>query len=77
MSETDLLIWLAAADFSQYGECHGPTLDALVAKGLAQIHEGRESQAGFIAQGDGPMFKAVSITDKGRAVLSRSRGVGQ
>lgn len=69
-SERTLLHWLGQEDFSQFGECHGPALDGLVAKGLAQLHEGREQQSGFIAQGDGPMYRAVSVTDAGHAILT-------
>jgi hypothetical protein len=61
-----LLKWLSKEDFSQYGECYGATLDALVEKGLAVVHEGRDHQSGFIAQGDGLMYRAVSLTAAGR-----------
>ncbi len=69
--EVDLLRWLGREDFSQYGECHGAALDGLIAKGLAQVHEDRASQdrAAFIAKGDGPMYRAVSLTDAGVAAL--------
>ena len=69
-SERDLLLWLAKEDFSQYGECDGHALDGLIAKGLAQVHEGREYQerAGFIAKGDGPKYRAVSLTPRGYVV---------
>jgi len=67
-SERDLLRWLGKEDFSQYGECYGRDLDALVAKGLAQVHAPGEHQV-FIAKGSGPMFRAVSLTDAGVAAL--------
>ena len=67
--ERDLLLWLAEEDFSQFGECHGRALDVLIEKGLAQVHEDRDHQdrAGFIARGEGPMFRAVSLTARGIA----------
>lgn len=68
--ERDLLIWLGAEDFSQYGECHGRELDSLVAAGLAQVHGPGEHQ-NFIATGNGLMFRAVSLTDAGRAALQK------
>lgn len=37
MTEHDLLEWLSKEDDSSLGECNGPLLDALVAKGLAEI----------------------------------------
>lgn len=72
-SERDLLKWLSEAEFSQYGECHGPTLDALMAKGLAEIVSDDELQskapACFIAKGTGPMYRAVRLTGLGRVQL--------
>lgn len=65
-----LLRWLSQEDFSQYGECHGNDLDALVAAGLAQLHGGGEHQSGFIAKGSGDMYRAVSLTDAGRAAVA-------
>jgi hypothetical protein len=74
VSEVDLLKWLAKEDYSQYGECHGATLDGLIAKKLAQIHGPGEHQSGFIAKdpaGTKSMsFRAVSLTDAGRALAS-------
>ena len=69
-AEHDLLRWLAQEDLSQYGECYGKTLDALIEKGFAQILDGREHQSGFIAKGDGLMYRAVTVTDAGREALS-------
>jgi hypothetical protein len=63
--ERDLLNWLSREDFSQYGECRGPVLDALVRKGLAQIHGAGDHQGGFIAKGGGDMYRAVSLTEAG------------
>lgn len=68
--ERDLLEWLGKEDFSQYGECHGRALDGLIAKGLAQVHGAEEHQSGFIARGSGGMYRAVSLTEAGRAALS-------
>lgn len=68
-SERFLLEWLSREDFSQYGECHGQDLDALVSKGLAQIHAPGEHQV-FIANGQSLMYRAVSLTDAGRSALS-------
>lgn len=68
--EKFLLEWLSKEDFSQYGECHGKSLDALIEKGYAKVHDGREGQSGFIAKGDDIMYRAVSLTDAGRAALA-------
>ena len=67
--ERFLLEWLRSDD-GQYGECHGKTLDSLLAKGFAVV-QGVESglNNGFIAKGTDIMFRAVSITDAGRAAL--------
>lgn len=70
--EFDLLEWLGQEDHSQYGECYGRALDALVAKGLAQVHGPGEHQS-FIASDragtKGMMYRAVSLTDVGRELL--------
>jgi hypothetical protein len=69
--ETMLLEWLSKEDFSQYGECHGRTLDRLVERGFAQLHgEDTETNNTFIAKGHGIMFRAVSLTDAGRAAVA-------
>lgn len=75
-SEQFLLEWLSKDDFSQYGECHGKSLDRLVELGLAQIHEPNEHQR-FIAKGDDLMYRAVSLTEAGRAALSSAKGEDQ
>lgn len=67
--ERDLLEWLLPEN-GQYGECHGKTLDAVIAKGFAEILSGREHQTPFIAKGDSLMYRAVAITDAGRAELN-------
>lgn len=67
--EHDLLEWLVPEN-GQYGECYGKTLDALLAKGFAQVLDGREHQSGFIAKGNDIMYRAVAITDAGRAELN-------
>jgi len=69
--EDVMLKWLDQEDYTQYGECHGRTLDRLIAKGLVQVHEDRETQdkAGFIARGSGAMYRAVSLTDAGREAI--------
>lgn len=69
-AERYLLIWLGEDEFSQYGECNGPTLDSVIAKGLAQIHESGEHQSGFIAQRQSKMHRAVSLTDAGRTLVN-------
>lgn len=66
-SERDLLRWLGEEEFSQYGECYGKTLDGLIAKGLAQVHDNMDGQGGFIAKGTGLMYRAVSLTEAGWA----------
>lgn len=68
-AELQLLKWLGKEEFSQYGECYGKTLDALIAKGLAEVHEPGSHQSNFIAQGAGKMYRAVSLTEAGRAAL--------
>lgn len=76
-AELNLLKWLNKEDFSQYGECHGKTLDSLIAKGLAQVHEPGQHQA-FIANDPagtkGPMYRAVSLTDEGVRALKALSG---
>ena len=70
-AERDLLEWLGREDFSQYGECYGPTLDSLIAKGLVELSRPGEHQSGFIAQDPhgtkSRMYLAVSLTESGRA----------
>ena len=73
--ERDLLEWLSREDESQYGECHGPELDSLVAKGLAQVGDERSGLVNsFIAKGRGIMFRAVTLTEAGRAIAAAARG---
>lgn len=76
VSERDLLKWLGQEDFSQYGECHGTTLDSLIAKGFAQVHEPGQHQ-NFIANdfggSKGDMYRAVSLTEAGRSKLRELR----
>jgi hypothetical protein len=71
-SEIDfhLLDWLR--EDGQYGECHGKALDVLIAKGLAVV-EGEESglNNGFIAKGTDIMYRRVSLTEAGRALLTQ------
>ncbi|WP_065755252.1 hypothetical protein [Bradyrhizobium paxllaeri] len=64
-----LLTWLAEGD-CQYGECYGPSLDTLIAKGYAVVG-GEETgfENGFIAKGRDIMYRAVKITDAGRNAL--------
>jgi hypothetical protein len=69
-TELMLLKWLAKEEFSQYGECHGVALNGLVDKGLAEIHEDGEHQESFIAKGRSEMYRAVSLTDKGRVIAA-------
>ena len=64
-AELDLLEWLGQEDFSQFGECHGKTLDSLIAKGLAQHHPNTGYDNIFIAKGKGEMFDKVSLTAAG------------
>jgi hypothetical protein len=73
--EFALLEWLSKEDFSQYGECHGKHLDALIAGGLAQVHPGTGRNNTFIAKGDGPMFEAVSLTEAGWSALKQHGAV--
>lgn len=75
-SEKYMLEWLAPEN-GQYGECHGTTLDGLIAKGLAVVG-GEETglDNSFIAKGTGIMYRAVSITDAGRAALTQQEGGG-
>jgi hypothetical protein len=75
-AERMLLTWLSAADFSQYGECHGPALDKLIECGLAQVHGPGEHQGSFIARDPdgtrGMLFRAVSLTEAGRSEIKRT-----
>jgi hypothetical protein len=68
-----LIEWLSLEDFSQYGECYGSDLDRLVELGFAQVHGPLEHQSGFIARGTGAMYRAVSLTDKGRELVAMIR----
>lgn len=68
-NEKFLLEWLSQED-GQYGECYGPSLDALVAKGFAKVGgEETGTNNSFIAKGRDIMYRAVSITETGRAAL--------
>jgi hypothetical protein len=75
LTKSELLImeWLSEGD-GQYGECHGKSLDGLVARGLAVIG-GEETgiNNSFIAKGSDIMYRAVSLTDTGRAALAAER----
>ncbi len=70
LSEERLLRWLGEEEYQQYGKCNGPTLDSLIEKKLAQVHEDGSRQDSFIARGRGSMYRAVSLTDAGRKLLS-------
>lgn len=69
--QRDLLTWLSESELSQYGECYGASLDALVAMGLAEVL-GPETERNnpFIAKGRGMMFRAVRLTDRGREAVN-------
>jgi hypothetical protein len=71
--ERNLLTWLGESEYSQYGECCGRPLDSLIEMGLVQVHSGREFQSGFIAQGDGAEYQAVSLTEAGRIALAKEK----
>jgi hypothetical protein len=63
--ERDLLNWLGE-EGGQYGECHGETLDSLIAKGLAQVGgEDTGINNTFIAKGRDIMYRAVTLTAAG------------
>lgn len=64
-SEADLLRWLAQEDFSQFGECHGPALESLIAYGLVEVHGPGLNQGGFIAKGTSLAHSAVSLSPQG------------
>jgi hypothetical protein len=70
--ERYLLDWLRQD--GQYGECHGKTLDSLIAKGLAEVlGPDTEINNAFIAKttsGD-IMYRAIRLTDAGREALAR------
>lgn len=74
--QLELLQWLYA-DGGQYGECHGIDLDVLIGLGLAEVG-GEETglDNNFIAKGRGIMFRAVTLTDRGREVIDRWAGRG-
>jgi hypothetical protein len=65
-AEIELLKWLGKTDYSQYGECTGPTFDSLVEKGLAQVHAEGEYQ---VILSQSMLHRAVSLTERGRARL--------
>lgn len=69
-SEKMLLEWIQKND-GQYGECQGETLDELMRLGLVMV-QGVQSglENDFIAKGSDIMYRAVSITDAGRAALA-------
>lgn len=68
-AEVSLLLWLAKEDVSQYGECHGLTLNQLLDRGLAEVlGEETETSNPFVAKGRGIMYRAVRLTDTGREV---------
>jgi hypothetical protein len=71
--ERGLLESLGRAEFSPYDELSGATLDALISKGLAQVHEPGTHQLGYIARDPegirGMTSRSVSLTDLGRAAL--------
>jgi hypothetical protein len=64
--QRDLLEWLGSTEYSQLGECHGAALDALVARGLAQVHAPGEHQDSFVSRGSSEMQRAVSLTAAGK-----------
>lgn len=69
-----LIEWLDQSEYGQYGECHGKDLDRLIELGLAQIHAPGEHQHFITNDWDGTqgmMYRAVSLTDAGRAALAQ------
>jgi len=61
-------------DDGQYGECHGAALDSLIERGYVRVLGiETETQNSFIAKGRGLMYRAVRLTDAGRAALNHSR----
>lgn len=74
--QRDLLAWLAREDYSQYGECHGAALDALIERGFAKVHEDGGELGSFIAKGRGPMYNSISLTDRGRIAVLEMTGGG-
>jgi hypothetical protein len=68
--ERYILQWLTEED-GQYGECYGKTLDGLIERGFAVVGgEDTGLNNSFIAKGRDIMYRAVSITDAGRAALN-------
>lgn len=68
--ERMLLASMAETELSQYGECYGATFDRLLDKGLVEmLGEDTETRNPFIAKGHGIMYRAVRVTDAGRAIL--------
>lgn len=63
--EWDLLGWLSREDVSAYGECNGPSLDKLVALGIAEV----EPYGPGLAQGYG----RVTLTDYGWELVTDMR----
>jgi hypothetical protein len=55
---------------AQYGECYGPSLDSLIAKGYAVVDDEESGlNNSFIAKGRDLMYRTVTITDAGRNAL--------
>ncbi|RFC64606.1 hypothetical protein DY251_19200 [Mesorhizobium denitrificans] len=66
MTEKELLEWLGKEDSSAYGECHGEQLDALIAKGWAEV--------GPTPSGRSRMYARVWLTEAGLAALETNAG---
>lgn len=66
LTEKDLLEWLGQEDSSAYGECHGEQLDALIAKGWAEV--------GPTPSGRSRMYARVWLTEAGLAALETNAG---
>jgi hypothetical protein len=62
--ERGLLQWLGFDD-GTYGECHGETLDSLIAKGLAQLDPDN-------THAYDPMYRKVQITEAGVTALQET-----
>lgn len=63
-NERFLLEWLSKEDTSAYGECKGPSLNNLIAFGLAEV---------TTVDARGQDYNGVSLTERGHEALRTSK----
>jgi hypothetical protein len=72
-AERDLLAWLGREDFSQYGECHRPALDAQRRRGPDTLDA---AKAGFRGTWQRPLSDSRSGRDMRRRQPKLARSAG-